>query len=141
MNKISLEEKTILVTGSAGFIGCNLVKRLFKDLKSATIVGIDNMNDYYDVALKEYRLEELSALSSQTPDIKYYFFKGDIASKETIDRIFEDYKPEVSIGVSRQDNEYRTENIHRFLDVSFCSDNVYRKNRGAGERILGSARK
>lgn len=102
MNKISLEEKTILVTGSAGFIGCNLVKRLFKSLKSATIVGIDNMNDYYDVALKEYRLEELSALSSQTPDIKYYFFKGDIASKETIDRIFEDYKPEVVVNLAAQ---------------------------------------
>ncbi|MBO7539838.1 MAG: NAD-dependent epimerase/dehydratase family protein [Prevotella sp.] len=102
MNKISLEEKTILVTGSAGFIGCNLVKRLFKDLKSATIVGIDNMNDYYDVALKEYRLEELSALSSQTPDIKYHFVKGDIASKETIDRIFENHKPEVVVNLAAQ---------------------------------------
>jgi len=102
MNKISLEEKTILVTGSAGFIGCNLVKRLFKDLKSATIVGIDNMNDYYDIALKEYRLEELSALSSQIPDIKYHFVKGDIASKETIDRIFEDYKPEVVVNLAAQ---------------------------------------
>ena len=60
MDKIELNGKTILVTGAAGFIGSNLIKRLFKDLKEATIVGIDNMNDYYDVSLKEYRLQELN---------------------------------------------------------------------------------
>ena len=60
MQKIKLDGKTIFVTGAAGFIGSNLVKRLFKDVKGATIVGIDNMNDYYDVRLKEYRLETLN---------------------------------------------------------------------------------
>ena len=65
MKKIDLNSKTIFVTGAAGFIGSNLVKRLFKDVKDATIVGIDNMNDYYDVALKEYRLELLSMISDQ----------------------------------------------------------------------------
>ena len=79
MNKIDLEKKAILVTGAAGFIGCNLIKRLFKDLKSATIIGIDNMNDYYDVALKEYRLEELTGLSHEAEGITYHFIKGDIA--------------------------------------------------------------
>ena len=59
--------KNILVTGAAGFIGSNLVKRLFKDLTDATIVGIDNMNDYYDVSLKEYRLKELETLHSYNP--------------------------------------------------------------------------
>ena len=61
MEKISLDNKCILVTGAAGFIGSNLVKRLFRDVKGATIVGIDNMNDYYDVALKDFRLNELDA--------------------------------------------------------------------------------
>jgi nucleoside-diphosphate-sugar epimerase len=65
MEKIILDNKVIFVTGAAGFIGSNLVKRLFKDVKGTTIVGIDNMNDYYDVALKEYRLKELENLSSQ----------------------------------------------------------------------------
>ena len=63
MDKLSLNNKVILVTGAAGFIGSNLVKRLLNDLTGATIVGIDNMNAYYDPSLKEYRLKELDALS------------------------------------------------------------------------------
>ena len=66
MEKIDLNGKTVLVTGAAGFIGSNLVKRLFKEMSSGTIVGIDNMNSYYEVSLKEYRLQELSTLHSQT---------------------------------------------------------------------------
>ena len=100
MEKISLDNKAILVTGSAGFIGSNLVKRLFKDVKGATIVGIDNMNDYYDVSLKEYRLKELEAAK---PDgVNYHFIKGDIADKATIDGIFEQYKPAVVVNLAAQ---------------------------------------
>ena len=98
--KISLDNKAILVTGSAGFIGSNLVKRLFKDVKGATIVGIDNMNDYYDVSLKEYRLKELEAAKPE--GVNYQFIKGDIADKATIDGIFEQYKPAVVVNLAAQ---------------------------------------
>lgn len=100
MDKINLNYKTILVTGVAGFIGSNLVKRLFKEVKGATITGIDNMNDYYDVALKEYRLNELN--TSVPKGITWKLVKGDIADKQTIDGIFGEYKPQVVVNLAAQ---------------------------------------
>jgi len=104
MKRIELEGKTILVTGVAGFIGSNLVKRLFKDVKGATIIGIDNMNDYYDVSLKEYRLEQCSIFNVQCSinNNSWKFVKGDIADKGTIDGIFEEYKPQVVVNLAAQ---------------------------------------
>ena len=101
MEKINLNHKSIFVTGDAGFIGSNLVKRLFKDVKGATIVGIDNMNDYYDPALKEFRLREIEALDGQNEN-RWVFVKGDIADKQTIDGVFRDYHPAVVVNLAAQ---------------------------------------
>ena len=100
MQKVDLNGKTILVTGAAGFIGSNLVKRLMADTEGATIVGIDNMNDYYDVTLKEHRLSQLdAAVPSGTT---WRFMRGDIADKATVDSLFDHYQPLVVVNLAAQ---------------------------------------
>ena len=96
MSTVNLENKTILVTGAAGFIGSNLVKRIYEEVPSATVIGIDNMNVYYDVALKEFRLNELAKYPTFT------FVKGNIADKELITDLFEKYKPAVVVNLAAQ---------------------------------------
>ena len=96
MSKVDLSRKTIFVTGAAGFIGSNLVKRLLNEVKDATVIGIDNMNDYYDVRLKEARLEELSAYPS------FVFVKGSIADKELITKVFAEHKPQIVVNLAAQ---------------------------------------
>ena len=95
-NNVILEGKTILITGTAGFIGHNLSKRLLQSVKDCIIVGIDNMNDYYDVRLKEERLKELSASEN------FIFIKGSIADKSLIEKIFREYHPHVVVNLAAQ---------------------------------------
>lgn len=87
---------TILVTGAAGFIGSNLVKKIYKELPEAQVVGIDNMNDYYDVRLKEQRLEQLMQYPSFT------FIKGNIADKQLINEVFTQYQPQIVVNLAAQ---------------------------------------
>lgn len=78
--------KTILVTGSAGFIGSNLVKELLKTNEEISIIGFDSVNDYYDVSIKEYRLAEIEKLAESKPKCKYTFIKGNLADKALIEK-------------------------------------------------------
>ena len=114
MEKIELNGKTILVTGHAGFIGSNLVQRLFKDMKSGTIVGVDNMNDYYDPSLKEYRLQELE--KAKPEGIKFVSVKGDIADKALIDKLFAENKFDIVVNLAAQAGvRYSIENPDAYI--------------------------
>jgi len=96
-NNIDIDNKTILLTGAAGFIGANLAMRLLKDAPSANIVGVDNLNDYYDPMLKDFRLKQIEAIGGN-----WTFIKGDIADKTLIDGLFDEYSFDIVINLAAQ---------------------------------------
>ena len=111
MEKVSLKNKTILVTGSSGFIGSYLCKRLLEEYKDSKIIGLDNMNDYYDVSLKEYRLNKLK------DNKNFVFLQGDISNKNLIESIFNEFKPNIVVNLAAQAGvRYSIENPDVYIE-------------------------
>ena len=102
LRNVVLNNKIILVTGAAGFIGSNLVLELLRTQDSISIIGIDNMNDYYDVSIKEWRLKEIENTVNVHSGASWKFIKGNIADKKLIDQIFKEYKPSVVVNLAAQ---------------------------------------
>ena len=100
--KDKLNNKTILVTGAAGFIGFNLVLKLLETVSTVTIIGIDNMNDYYDVSIKDWRLEQIETCATKHPESGWTFIRDDIADRDAIDRIFVQYNPDIVVNLAAQ---------------------------------------
>ena len=112
---IQLEGTSILVTGAAGFIGSNLVKRLFKEMKSGCVVGLDNMNHYYDVSLKEYRIREIEG--QERKEVDWHFVRGSIADRELVNQLFADYKFDVVVNLAAQAGvRYSIENPDAYIE-------------------------
>lgn len=101
-NNVELSGKVVLVTGAAGFIGSNLVMELLRTQKAVHVIGIDNMNDYYDVSIKEYRLQQIEKLAEQHPESSWKFIKGSIADKVLVEQIFQEYKPALVVNLAAQ---------------------------------------
>lgn len=108
---IDLNGKTVLVTGAAGFIGSNLSKRLLEDFSLGCLIGIDNLNDYYDVSLKESRLDELKKYD------KFVFLKGNIADRDFLSSVFEKYRPQIVVNLAAQAGvRYSIENPDVYIE-------------------------
>ena len=102
MEQIDLKNKTVFVTGAAGFIGSNLVLKLLDTVSPVTIVGMDNLNDYYDVSIKDWRLAQIQASAAKHPGSTWTFVKGDIADRAAVDHIFAQWKPDVVVNLAAQ---------------------------------------
>lgn len=143
MGTIDLSNKTILVTGGAGFIGANLIKKIYKESPNSKVVIIDNMNEYYDIKLKEYRLSELEKNSKCT------FIKGNIADKKIVNRVFNEYKPRIVVNLAAQAGvRYSITNPEAYLESNMigffnileaCRQSMDKNNDGVEHLIYASS--
>lgn len=109
--------KSILITGAAGFIGSNLVLELLRTTSPIHIIGIDNLNDYYDVSIKKYRLNQIKSMADSNPESTWTFIKGSISDKELINSIFEEYKPQIVVNLAAQAGvRYSITNPDAYID-------------------------
>lgn len=139
MENLRLDGKTVLITGAAGFIGANLAKRILTDYKDTKVVGIDNMNDYYDIKIKEFRLESLEPLEN------FRFIKGSIADKELITSIFKEEEPNIVINLAAQagvrysisnPDAYIETNVIGFYNILEACRHSYDESKGGVEHLV-----
>lgn len=125
MQAIDLTDKTIFITGAAGFIGSNLAKKLLNEKSNVTIVGLDNMNDYYDVRLKEARISDCSGKDD------FIFIRGDLADKELILSIFDQYRPAVVVHLGAQAGvRYSISNPDTYIESNLIGFLIFWKAAG-----------
>lgn len=145
MNHIELKNRTILITGAAGFIGANLVMKLIKTGEPMKLVGLDNMNDYYDVSLKKYRLAEIEKLVAENEQVDWWFIKGDLADKPLIDSAFEDYQFDIVVNLAAQagvrysitnPDAYINSNIIGFYNILEACRHSYDKGAKGVEHLV-----
>ena len=99
---LNLTGKTVLITGAAGFIGSNLVMELLRTVSPICIVGLDNLNDYYDVSIKEYRLSQIERIIDRIPENKWTFVHGNIADRDFLEKLFEEYRFDIVVNLAAQ---------------------------------------
>ena len=149
MQNIKLKNKTVLVTGAAGFIGANLVMELLQNVEHVHIIGIDNMNDYYDVSIKEYRLERINNLASGKQNSRWTFVRGNIADKVLIDELFETYQPDIVVNLAAQagvrysitnPDVYIESNLIGFYNIlEACRHSYDNENKGVEHLVYASS--
>lgn len=145
MRKVELVDKTLLITGAAGFIGSNLIEQLFKEYDNIHIIGIDNMNDYYDVNIKEWRLSKIEKIVDKKKNANWDFIKGSIAEKKLIDTIFDTYKPNIVVNLAAQagvrysisnPDVYIESNIIGFYNILEACRHSYDNNNSGIEHLV-----
>ena len=147
--KTKLIGKTILITGSAGFIGGNLTSNLLERYSPITVICVDNLNDYYDISIKQWRLSKINKVAKQHPESSYTFIKGNIADRALINDIFTQYKPDIVVNLAAQagvrysitnPDAYIESNLIGFYNIlEACRHSYDNENKGVGHLVYASS--